>query len=236
MAQATLKPMRPRAITSVIAAAILLVDPAAGCAAAGGNPALGDRSRLANDLAARLGEAAKVTYTATYTLPGRASATIAQAQQPARTALLYPGGKLVLDPSGSMDCRQPAHGGTRCTISAPVSPSTDAVATLLGLVGNHGLVAPTQVVSLLGTAALDTNAAIKQRDATIAGENATCVDVTGGVAAFTACITASGVLGSFQGTVDGTAVNVTLDRYEDQVTPDAFAVPTGATVVDSRPK
>ena len=44
------------------------------------------RSELVNDLAARLDQALELTYTADYQLPGGQTATIAQAQEPARSA------------------------------------------------------------------------------------------------------------------------------------------------------
>jgi hypothetical protein len=43
------------------------------------------------------------------------------------------------------------------------------------------------------------------------------------------------VLGSFDGTLDGTPTKVTLLRYSKAVADDAFDVPDGATTVDERP-
>jgi hypothetical protein len=264
--------MRPGSIAGVVIAGVLLPGTLAGCGATGGdNPRVVDRSRLANDLATRLARSASLTYTATYTLPGPASATIAQAQQPLRVAYLYSEGKVVVTPTEILDCRGAAgaHGSAtpspaltansspsqtagpnpspaavqsgaaagaalRCTLTSAPSAGTDAVTTLLGLVGDRGLVAPAAVAALLTAAALDLNAAIEQRDTTIAGENATCVDVRGlqnaSASSFSACITAGGILGSFQGAVGGTEVNVTLDQYDEQVAPAVFEPPAGATV------
>ncbi len=247
--------MRPAGIARLIVAATLAAGALAGCSGSPDNPRIVDHSRLATDLATRLSRSGTLTYTATYTLPASATVTIVQAQQPLRVAFIYPGGRLVITPTLSMDCRRPGSpspspaptrsgspdgAGMCCLLTAPPSPSTDEVTAMLRQAGFHGLVAPGAVAGMLSAAALDNNAVIDQRDTTIAGENATCVHVTGtenaDASAFTVCITAGGVLGSFQGTVDGTAVNLTLDQYDDRVAPDAFVVPDGATLEDSRPK
>jgi hypothetical protein len=222
------------------AVALALSAPTAawGCGTIGEAQQVIDRARLVNDLAARLDHASQLTYTAEYQLPGGASATIAQAQHPLRTAYTYPNGKLVVTPEATTDCRSEAS-ATTCTLTPPESPSPDPAIALLDTVGSAGVVAPTLVVGLLTAAALDNNAVISQHDTTIAGEHATCVDVSGvdnaAASNFTACITAEGLLGSFKGTVQGVSVEISITRLSDIVGADAFDMPASAKTVDKRP-
>ena len=200
------------------------------------------RAALVNDLAARLDHAGQLTYTADYQLPGGARATIAQAQSPLRAAYTFPGGKVMITADLTADCRATGTAMT-CTLTPPPSPGTDSTIGLLTAVGgaadSAGVVSPTLVVSLLTAASLDSNAVISQHDTTIAGEHATCVDVSGvdnaAASAFTACITVGGVLGSFRGTVDGVPVEISMTGLRDAVAENAFDLPAGARIVDRRP-
>jgi hypothetical protein len=217
--------------------AVTVALAAAGCGSIGEAQQVIDRARLVNDLASRLDHASELTYTADYQLPGGDHATIAQAQQPVRAAYTYPGGKFATMPDATIDCRTAAT--TTCTMTAPPAPAAGAQTSLLNALRDRGLVPPTLVVGLLTAASLSSNAVISQHDTTIAGEHATCVDVTGvensPASQFNACITASGVLGSFKGTVDGTAMEVSLIRYAEAVDAHAFDLPAGAKMVDQRP-
>jgi hypothetical protein len=236
-------PARHRAAAALVAAIGALLTAAvgaglAGCGSIGDAQQVIDRARLVNELASRLDHASQLTYTADYQLPTTDHATIAQAQKPVRAAYTYPTGKFATTPEATIDCR--ADGGvTTCTLTAPPSPAADAQTALLAALRDRGLVPPTLVVGLLTAASLSPNAVIKQHDTTIAGEHATCVEVTGvenaPASQFSACITAAGVLGSFQGTVDGTPMEVSLIRYAPSVAADAFDLPAGVRTVDQRP-
>jgi hypothetical protein len=225
-----------RAGTRLAGGALLVVAALAGCEAGGSAQQIIDRARLVNDLAARLDRAGQLTYTAEYQLPGGEAATIAQAQPP-RTAYTYPGGKLVVQPDTIAECRTDG-GAAVCTVTPRPSPGVEPPQRVLRG-GGRGIVPPTTVVGLLTAASLDSNAVIAQHDTTIAGEHATCVDVSGvenaAASNFTACITSNGVLGEFRGTVSGVPVELTLTRLVGTVTGDAFALPAGAQVNDRRP-
>lgn len=231
--------MLPRSVRMALGGALVALAALAGCGAVTDGQRVVDRSRLVNELANRLSHAGSGTYTAIYTLPEGGSASIAQAQEPTREAYTYPSGKVVITPEYTADCRT---SGTRttCTLTPPPSPTVaDPSTALMAEMGTKGMIAPTLVVTLLTAAALDSNAVINQHDTTIAGENATCVDVSGvdnaASSQFSACITTGGLLGSFTGTVSDTDLDVSLDRYDTTVTGDAFALPTGAATVDKRP-
>jgi hypothetical protein len=224
-----------RVIAALAAAALGTV---AGCGSISDAQRVIDRSHLVNELASRLDRAEASTYTADYQLPAGARATIAQAQDPIRTVYAHADGKFTTTPEATMDCRVGA-GVPTCTLTEPPSPSADATTTLLNTLRDRGLVPPTLVIGLLTAASLSPDTVIKQHDTTLAGEHATCVTVTGvadsPAPAFDACITSTGVLGSFKGDVNGTPMEISLVRYTTSVAEDAFALPAGAQLVDQRP-
>jgi len=227
-------PLRTRCL---LAAAVLALAAlaGAGCGTVDARPNVLDRTELVNTLAARLEHAGTQTYTAEYRLPGGAAATITQAQSPARTAYTFPGGKVILAPDATTSC-QTIDGTTACTLTAPPAANAPANAALLTKISARGLVAPSVVVGLLTTAALNPDTQIEHRDTTVAGQHAACVKtrVADG-AGFDACVTDNGVLGSFAGTVDGTTIDIVLTRYAETVTAaDAFAIPPGAQITDQR--
>jgi hypothetical protein len=196
-----------------------------------------DRASLVNDLASRLDGSGELTYSADYQLTGGRAATIAQAQEPLRSAYVYPNGKVTVTADATTECHT-ASGGTTCTMTAPPTPANRPAVTLFENAGAQGLVAPTVVIGLLTAAALDPNATIEQRDTTVAGRHATCVEV-GDVAnaaapSFDACVTNEGVLGSFRGVIDGRQTDIAMSRYTTEVDNVAFELPGQATVVDKR--
>lgn len=230
--------MRARPARRLLAGLILLspVIALSGCGAVDNAQRVVDRSSLVNDMANRLAKADTLTYTAAYQLRGGGTGTLAQAQKPTRASFTYPGGKLVVTPDWTADCQTGSGAGT-CAMTPPPSPATDIPEALLTKISERGLIAPSVVVGLLGAAALDSDASIQQHDTTIAGEWATCVDVSGidnvAAAQFSACITAAGVLASFTGDVSGQQVDIRLTSYQPSVAADAFALPTGTKVTGS---
>ena len=230
--------MRARPASRLLAGLVLFsaVIALSACGAVDDAQRVVDRSSLVNDMANRLAKADALTYTATYQLHGGETGTLAQAQKPTRASFSYPSGKLVVTPDWTADCQTGTGAGT-CAMAPPPSPATDIPEALLTKISQRGLIAPSVVVGLLGAAALDSDASIQQHDTTIAGEWATCVEVSGidNVAAsqFSACITASGVLASFTGDVSGQQVDIRLTSYHPTVAPDAFELPAGAKVTGS---
>jgi hypothetical protein len=226
--------MRLAALAVFAAAATL-----SGCAAVSTGQGDGGRAQLVNDLAGRLERSSNLTYTAVYRLPLGVSVTISQAQNPSRAAYVYPGGKITLTPQQLADCRSDG-AGTTCTLTPPPSPGTDPATTLLGTVADRGLIAPQTVTGLLTATALDPNAMVTTHDTTVAGENATCVHVSGvqraAATQFEVCVTTDGLLGSFTGQVGSSQVDASLDHYDQVVAVDAFDLPAGAHIVDHRPK
>ncbi|MEH0970804.1 hypothetical protein V6U77_06655 [Micromonospora sp. CPCC 205546] len=192
------------------------------------------RADLVNDLAVRLDRALELTYSADYQLPGGQTATVAQAQDPVRSAYTWPGGKLTVTPEATARC-ETAAGRATCTLEAPPAPNAKPTVTMFAEAKQRGLITPPVVVGLLTTAALDPEAVIDQSDTTLAGHHATCVDVEQSAGDFTACVTTEGVLGSFTGQVDGRQVELALSRYRETVDGTVFDLPPDAGVVDRRP-
>ena len=228
-----------RRLAGHTALAVAIVGDLSGCVAVSGAQPDGGRAQLVSDLASRLTRSGTLTYTAVYRLPQGASATIAQDRNPNRDAYTYPGGKLVLTPDSTADCRTTGP-STVCTLTAPPSPDADPAGSLVTEIATRGLIPPIMVIGLLTAAALESGAVVTADDTTIAGENATCVHIKGmqnaAASAFDVCVTTDGLLGSFSGTVSGAQVDVSLDRYDQTVTPTAFDLPAGARIVDQRPR
>jgi hypothetical protein len=216
---------------------LLATGALAGCGTVTAGSAVAGRASLVTDLANRLSRSGTLTYSALYTMPGGASATIAEEQDPPQASYTYAGGKLVVSGQATVDCRT-QNNATTCTLTAASSPWTDPITALISQIDTLNVFAPTMVIGLLTSAGLDVDAVITQHDTTIAGENATCADVSGltnsHATEFTTCITTDGLLGSFSGVVDGKQTDITLDRYDATVAPDAFTLPAGAKVIDKR--
>lgn len=189
---------------------------------------------LVNDLASRLDRALTMTYSADYQLSAGQTASIVQAQEPARSAYTWPGGKLTVTEEATTRC-ETSGGRTVCTLEPPPAATAKPSLTVFSEAKRQGLVTPPVVMDLLTAAALDPDAAITNSDTTLAGRHATCVDVRRPAGHFNACVTTDGALGSFTGQVDGKPVELALTRYQETVDNRTFELPPGAGVVDRRP-
>jgi hypothetical protein len=229
--------LRPARAVLVLAAVAALVT--AGCGALDNAQRVVGRADLVNDLATRMDRATQLTYAAEYQLPDGKTATIVQAQEPPRAAYTYPGGEVTVTAEATAACAGVGSKVT-CTLTAPPTPAARPAAGLFIDAGKNGMIAPTMVIGLLTAAALDADAVIQQHDTTVAGRHVTCVTAerveNAAAANFDACVTADGVLGSFSGVVDGSAMEITMINYRETVEAAAFDLPAGATVVDRRPK
>jgi hypothetical protein len=213
---------------AALTVAVALLAPA-GC-----GRAAADEPELLNDLATRLDRAGDLTFTAEYRLDGGEEALIAQAQEPRRAAYVHPGGKAVFTETELAKCE-----ANRCTLVAPPSPGTEPALDLLAATSDEkgstavsGLVAPSSAVRLVSSAVVD-GATVTRYQKTIAGESSTCVGVHGPTG-FTTCVTASGLLGSFTGTVDGRLYSFELTNYATTAEAATFDLPAGAEIDDQR--
>ncbi|GAA3911576.1 hypothetical protein Aau02nite_05120 [Amorphoplanes auranticolor] len=194
------------------------------------------RNDLVADLAAQMTSAADLTYEANYQLSGGEKATVAQTRKPARTAYVYPGGKVTVTADATTECRTAKT--TTCTLTAPATPASPAPATVFAGAGQSGLIHPATVLALLNAAVLDNDVQVEQHDTTIAGRHATCVQLAGvddaAARDFTTCITNEGVLGSFDGILGRTRVEVAMTHYSEEVEEAMFELPKSAKLVDRR--
>jgi hypothetical protein len=187
------------------------------------------RDDLVSALAAQLASGSALSYTATYQLAGGDTATVTQAQRPARTAYVYPGGRLIVTTTATIRCK----GDDKAPTCTETAPDPTAAASLTG----GSLVTPAAVLAMLNTAALDPDVTAEQHDTTIAGRHATCLDDVAGtkVPEFDVCVTNEGALASFAATIDGERTELALTAYSDHVTGEAFALPPATKVTDKRP-
>ena len=210
--------MITRAACAIALLAVTACDPVGDPEQASGT------SEFIAELSSRLASAATSTYTATYTIGGGVSGTIAQAQAPARVAYTYPSGITVTTPAGTTQCVR----GNEMTCTRGVTSAQMAIGIQSG-----GLIRPETVISMLNTTAMDADAIISESDTSFAGIPATCVQVTNpnGPDGYDACVTSTGLLGSFNGTVGGAHIVMALNRLNLTVADDAFTLPAGAKIV-----
>ncbi|MEV0454583.1 hypothetical protein [Catellatospora methionotrophica] len=209
-----------------------------GCQAITDDGVAPDRARLLADMAAQLQRASQRPYHAQYLLADGVRGEISQQAAPARSVYSYPGGRLMVDAEGQTSCVTAVR-PARCQIRPLPGPGPAAL-TGYHEVTRHGLVTAPIVTDLLQAAQLQSQAEVEAHDVTLAGQQATCLDVSGLTDAeaggFTVCVTAAGVLASFTGVVGGVVVDQALTRISASPPAAVFALPEGARVVDHRPK
>ncbi|WP_155374206.1 hypothetical protein [Catellatospora vulcania] len=224
-----------RAVLAPLLGALLVLT---GCQAITDDGVAPDRARLLGDMAAQLQRASQHPYHARYLLTGGTQGEISQQTSPARALYAYPGGRLLVDPDGQTSCVTAVR-PARCQIRPLPGPGPAAL-TGYSEVTRHGLVTAPIVADLLRAAQLQSQADVEAHDVTLAGQQATCLDVSGltdaEASGFTVCVTAGGVLASFAGVVGGVVVDQALTRLSASPAAEVFELPEGARVVDHRPK
>jgi len=181
------------------------------------------------ELASRLTSAGDATYTATYTIGGGVTGTIAQAQKPNRVAFTYPTGITMVTPQGATQCDRGAE-----QITCLQAPSA---AVMSSAIEHGGMIRPDAVISMLSGVAMDPDAIVSESDTSYAGLPSTCVSVTytSGTEGFDACVTSTGLLASFNGTVGAAHIDMALNRVDATVADDAFRLPAGAKITGASP-
>ncbi|GIH09938.1 hypothetical protein Rhe02_80050 [Rhizocola hellebori] len=222
----------------LVAALCLAAFGVGGCEAINEATAPIERGELLDDMSTQLDRGKSVLYHADYQLAGGYKASVGQQIAPARTVYRYPGGMILVHGSDQTSCNTTSR-PAKCdvnsiTLAGAGVPSTYAEAT------KHGLITAPVVVDLLKVAALEPGASVEPHDTTIAGQQASCLEVSGLTdaisPAFSACVTAEGVLASFKGLVGGVNVDQALIEVTKRVAEDAFSLPVGADVADLRPR
>jgi hypothetical protein len=224
-------PFRPRLALTGLSFATAVLLGSAGCsgldeASAAGLP----RDDLVSEIAGQLARVTGLTYTAKYHLNGGTTATVTQAQKPSRTAYVFPGGRLIETPTGTIRCE----GDTRAPSCTETDPAPATAAPLTGT----ALVTPEAALAMLDAAALDQDVTATSHDTTIAGRHANCLRLTqvDGTPAseFALCVTNEGALGSFAATIGGKRIEQALTAYEEEADAATFALPPTAKLTDKR--
>ncbi|MBG0563213.1 hypothetical protein [Actinoplanes aureus] len=231
-------PAIPRRVSAgtALAAVLLITSSCTGLDQASASGVT--RQDLAAEMAGQLAEPSVPAYTATYRLAGGAKGRTVQTSDPARTAHVFPTGRLINTAAAVTLCTRPA---ATPGSSEPSQPVGETVCTATdprrsgGLPATTGMIEPDAVAAMLETAAIDPAVEIEQQDTTLAGRNAACLRVRG-ADDFDTCVTVAGVLASFTGHVDGTAVEMVLVDYAEETDEADFAAPLGARFVDRRSK
>jgi hypothetical protein len=194
-----------------------------------------------SELADKLRDAEKMTFTAEYRVFDGSTATVVQ--QPPNAAFVGKDGRFIVTADSYYLC-SPEKKVLTCQKSPSDGASLDAAsAGLIPAVTGEGFISAPIALGLLVAASVTPGAHVDKSEKTIAGQHATCVKVTGipqatnagagDVKDFSTCVTDKGLLGSFEGTQnDGKRAGVELTSFKDTADAKAFQPPAGAKIVD----
>lgn len=227
--------MRVRA--TLFSALITVAGMLTACSNSSGGSDITGHSRLIDELAQQVDSASDQGYTAEYLLGGEGQvATVARQAEPEEIAFLFPGGRYVMTTQFEMSCT-PAE-ATECVLQPATDPTLSPAAGILSELGGEQFLSVQTVIGWLTEAGASSSANISSETRTIAGAHSTCVNVTGAetarVTAFEACVTDSGLLGSFTGNVDGEPRSVVLKSVSSTVDTELFAIPDEVAITDER--
>lgn len=229
--------MRVRA--TILSAVVTAIGLLAGCGGGAGGADITGHSRLIDELAQQVDSADGRGYTAEYLLAGGEQVvTVAKQAEPEQVAFLFPGGRYVITKQFAMLCT-PAE-AVDCVLTPAPRVTVTPGATVLSELDGEQFLSVQTVMGWLTEVGASSSANITSETRSIAGAHSTCVSVSGAgtarVSEFEACVTDSGLLGSFTGTVDGEPKSVVLKAVSGTVDPEAFVVPEGASILDERSK
>lgn len=227
--------MRMRA--TILSAAVVVICLVTGCGGTSGGSDITGHSRLIDELALQVDSAEGRGYTAEYLLAGGQEVmTVAKQVDPEQVAFLFPGGRYVITRQFEMLCT-PAE-AVDCVLNRATEVTLSPAESVLGELDGEQFLSVHTVMGWLTEVGASSSADISSETRTIAGTHATCVTVNGAetarVSEFEACVTDTGLLGSFTGTVDGVPKSVVLKAVSGTVDPELFHVPEGAAIIDER--
>jgi outer membrane lipoprotein-sorting protein len=192
-----------------------------------------------SEVADKLKNSEKLTFTAEYKLEDGSTAKVVQ--QPPAAAYIGKEGRFIVTADSYYICSDKS-GKTSCEKSKNTSGSgVDAnSAGMIPAVAGAGFVSAPVVVLVLVAASIQPGANVEKTTKKVAGENSTCLKVTGiktdasqTLQDFTACVTDNGLLASFEGTLtDGKKAKIELVRYSSTADASAFQPPAGAEIID----
>ncbi|GAA4558370.1 hypothetical protein [Planotetraspora kaengkrachanensis] len=224
-----------RRVASLAVTGAVLGTALMGCGAIGAISNVVDSANTLSTFADRLGKSADLTFTATYKTSDGGKVTLVQ--EPPNSAFIGPDGRYVFTPDHMLFCEKKT-----CT-SAPSAATGDAGA--LTAATGPGFVTPELALGFVTAAAVVPGAHIESEEKEIAGQNSLCATASGleAVASpddseapsdFTVCVTETGVLASFTGTLtSGEKASIELVGFTDEADAKAFEAPDGAEVTEA---
>jgi hypothetical protein len=220
--------MRLRYPAAVIATAMML-----GCGMFGQVRQSADTISAVGDLAGKLENSDRLTYTADYRLGDGSPATVTR--QPPNAAATSRSGRFVATPQTVLVCG--AQNSCQSALNRTGEYDVTNADLVPSAVGGDLVPVPT-VLAMLSSGAVNSDAKVTRTTKKIAGRPSTCLKITGirnedhpQRHAFTVCVTDDGVLAAFDGDVDrGRTAHLELTGFTTAVDPRAFAPPPGAQV------
>lgn len=193
------------------------------------------------DLAQKLANASKLTYTADYKLDDQSVATVVQ--QPPNAAVVGKNGRFIFTPDAIYLCDTKKPATCQMTANTAGSQLDQTSAAYLSSVAGTGFVSAPVALVIMTAASVAPGARVERSERTIAGLTSICLEVTGipadndpksaDLTQFSACVSDSGLLTSFAGTDSaGTKLAVEMTRYSETADANAFKPPAGYQVVD----
>ena len=224
-----------------VTAAVALGATALGCGVIGRVKQAADNITTVSELAEKLGNSEKLTFTADYKLSDGSTSQVVQ--QPPNAAYIGKEGRFIVTADTFYLCSTDS-GAMKCQKSKNTGGQLDAAqAGLIPGVAGAGFVSAPVAVALLTAASLAPGAKVDKSTRKIAGQNSTCVKISGiksdsspgtdELKDFTACVTDSGLLSAFEGTLtDGKHASIEMTKYSGTADAKAFEPPAGAEIVD----
>jgi hypothetical protein len=233
----------PRTRTiALLAAAVVAVTATLGCGFISAASNVVGNMQTLSDLADKITKSETATSQAEYRLDNGKPVTVAQ--QPPASAFASDTGRYLATPdafylcdksTGSWVCQKTANSGG--------SSNSNADAAIAAGVAGNGFVSAPLALAVLTAALVVPSAHVDKSTQKIAGETSTCAKVSGleqaqqnesqKVSDFTVCVTDSGILARFQGSLtDGTKASIELTKYATTVDSSLLQVPAGAQIND----
>lgn len=231
--------LHARALPTALAVAAVLVA-GTGCSELSSAHNLVSNAGTLSSMAKKVTTAQKLTFQATYAITGAKGTSVTVVQRPPESAFITAAERLITTKHYTYLC-DTGPGRARCQRTVVSDPNIDTGATL----GVAGFVSGALALGVLSAAMIVPKAHVVKSTATIAGQQTSCVTVSGldkiqggsgstsdgTVSNFAVCITAQGVLAKFSGNLtDGQKGHVLLTRYSSTADTSLLKPPAGAEI------
>jgi hypothetical protein len=233
----------PRTRTlALLAAAAVAVTATLGCGFISAASNVVGNMQTISDMADKITKSEQATFQADYRLDDGATVTVAQ--QPPASAYVSAKGRYLATADAFYLCdRSTGRWVCQQTANTAGSANSSSDAAIAAGVAGNGFVSAPLALAVLTAALVVPSAHVDKSTQQIAGQSSTCAKVSGlekaqqnesqKVTDFTVCVTDSGILARFQGTLtDGTKASIELTKYATTVDSSLLQVPAGAQIND----